>query len=82
MLLRPREEDGGPEHAAGPVPAAAPFAFPPVARYRDTHSMGKRLRRVEEQGERVTVHFEDGTSASGDILVGADGVNSVGTFTF
>lgn len=39
---------------------------------------GKRLRRVEEEGNRITVHFEDGTSASGDILVGADGVNSVG----
>lgn len=38
---------------------------------------GKRLRRVEEQEKRVTVHFEDGTSASGDILVGADGLNSV-----
>ncbi|KAH8156921.1 hypothetical protein CIB48_g11325 [Xylaria polymorpha] len=38
---------------------------------------GKRLRRVEEEGNRITVHFEDGTSASGDILVGADGVNSV-----
>ncbi|KAI0401463.1 FAD/NAD(P)-binding domain-containing protein [Xylaria palmicola] len=37
----------------------------------------KRLQRVEEEGERVTVHFADGSSASGDILVGADGVNSV-----
>lgn len=39
---------------------------------------GKRLRRVEDEGKQVTVHFEDGTSASGDILVGADGLNSVG----
>ncbi|KAI0439466.1 FAD/NAD(P)-binding domain-containing protein [Xylaria telfairii] len=38
---------------------------------------GKRLRRVEEEGNLITIHFEDGTSASGDILVGADGVNSV-----
>ncbi|TGJ81339.1 hypothetical protein E0Z10_g7411 [Xylaria hypoxylon] len=38
---------------------------------------GKRLRRVENEEKRVTVHFEDGTSAPGDILVGADGVNSV-----
>ncbi|KAI1158603.1 FAD/NAD(P)-binding domain-containing protein [Nemania serpens] len=38
---------------------------------------GKRLRRVEEQDKRVTVHFENGTSASGDLLIGADGVNSV-----
>lgn len=42
---------------------------------------GKRLRRVEEQDKRVTVHFENGTSASGDLLIGADGVNSVGTYT-
>ncbi|KAI1810381.1 FAD/NAD(P)-binding domain-containing protein [Poronia punctata] len=38
---------------------------------------GKRLVRVEDAGPRVTVHFEDGTSASGDILIGADGVKSV-----
>ncbi|KAI1114017.1 FAD/NAD(P)-binding domain-containing protein [Nemania sp. NC0429] len=40
---------------------------------------GKRVRRVEEdrRKKQVTVHFEDGTSASGDVLVGADGMNSV-----
>ncbi|KAI0550968.1 FAD/NAD(P)-binding domain-containing protein [Xylaria curta] len=38
---------------------------------------GKRLQRIEEEGKCVTVHFEDGTSASGNILVGGDGVNSV-----
>ncbi|KAK5637075.1 hypothetical protein RRF57_012787 [Xylaria bambusicola] len=37
---------------------------------------GKKLRSVKEEAKGVTVHFEDGTSASGDMLVGADGVNS------
>lgn len=39
---------------------------------------GKKLRSVEEGERGVTVYFEDGTSASGDMLVGADGVNSKG----
>jgi hypothetical protein len=38
----------------------------------------KRLCRVDDLGEKVILYFEDGTSASGDILVGADGINSVG----
>ncbi|KAI1304368.1 FAD/NAD(P)-binding domain-containing protein [Xylaria venustula] len=37
---------------------------------------GKRLTSVEEGRNGVTIRFTDGTSASGDILVGADGVNS------
>ncbi|KAI1367080.1 FAD/NAD(P)-binding domain-containing protein [Xylaria arbuscula] len=36
----------------------------------------KKLRSVEEGESGVTVYFEDGTSASGDMLVGADGVHS------
>ncbi|KAI0379437.1 putative monooxygenase [Hypomontagnella monticulosa] len=38
---------------------------------------GKRAKRVEETEDGVKVHFEDGTTATGDILVGADGTNSV-----
>ncbi|KAH8660385.1 hypothetical protein BX600DRAFT_499565 [Xylariales sp. PMI_506] len=38
---------------------------------------GKRLQRVEQSDDRVHVSFEDGTRASGDILVGADGINSI-----
>jgi 2-polyprenyl-6-methoxyphenol hydroxylase-like FAD-dependent oxidoreductase len=38
---------------------------------------GKRLVKVDESDEKVTVHFEDGTSESGDILVGAEGTRSV-----
>lgn len=38
----------------------------------------KVATRVEESDSKVTVTFEDGTSAVGDILVGADGIESVG----
>ncbi|KAI3325626.1 FAD/NAD(P)-binding domain-containing protein [Xylariaceae sp. AK1471] len=37
---------------------------------------GKRLRRIEETGKWVNAYFEDGTSAKGSVVVGADGVNS------
>ncbi|XXH02031.1 hypothetical protein Hte_008396 [Hypoxylon texense] len=36
-----------------------------------------KVTSVEEDESGVRVHFEDGTTASGDILVGADGVNSI-----
>jgi 2-polyprenyl-6-methoxyphenol hydroxylase-like FAD-dependent oxidoreductase len=39
---------------------------------------GKRVKRIEHDDEAVSVFFEDGTNAKGDILVGADGVKSVG----
>ncbi|PTU20624.1 hypothetical protein P175DRAFT_0501244 [Aspergillus ochraceoroseus IBT 24754] len=38
---------------------------------------GKRVQRIEHDDQGVTVYFEDGTSAKGDLLVGADGVKSV-----
>ncbi|MFD5321208.1 FAD-dependent monooxygenase [Streptomyces sp. NPDC127098] len=37
---------------------------------------GKRLESVEEHADGVTARFADGTTATGDILVGADGVHS------
>ncbi len=37
---------------------------------------GKTFMRYEEQGGRVIAHFEDGTSAAGDVLVAADGGGS------
>lgn len=38
----------------------------------------KRVSRIEEGDQGVTVFFEDGSSAKGDLLVGADGIKSVG----
>jgi 2-polyprenyl-6-methoxyphenol hydroxylase-like FAD-dependent oxidoreductase len=38
----------------------------------------KRLVRIEDRADRpVAVHFEDGSSAEGDFVIGADGVHSV-----
>jgi 2-polyprenyl-6-methoxyphenol hydroxylase-like FAD-dependent oxidoreductase len=44
----------------------------PDARYH----IGKELQRVEQTGERVVAHFADGTSAEGDLMIGADGFRS------
>lgn len=36
----------------------------------------KRLVRVDEHADGVTAHFADGSTARGDILIGADGIRS------
>ncbi|PTL77095.1 NAD(P)/FAD-dependent oxidoreductase [Vitiosangium sp. GDMCC 1.1324] len=36
----------------------------------------KRLTALSYEGQEVVAHFEDGTSARGDFLVGADGIRS------
>jgi 2-polyprenyl-6-methoxyphenol hydroxylase-like FAD-dependent oxidoreductase len=36
----------------------------------------KKLIRVDERRDGVTAHFADGTNASADVLIGADGVHS------
>ena len=38
--------------------------------------LGKTFARYEERGGKVVAHFDDGTSAEGDILVAADGAGS------
>lgn len=38
----------------------------------------KKFTSIMEKDDSVTLHFEDGTSATGDVLVGADGVHSHG----
>ena len=37
---------------------------------------GKRLVSAAETADGVTARFEDGTEATGDILIGADGIRS------
>jgi 2-polyprenyl-6-methoxyphenol hydroxylase-like FAD-dependent oxidoreductase len=37
---------------------------------------GKRLVSVDESSDRITARFADGSSATADVLVGADGVHS------
>lgn len=38
----------------------------------------KRVSRIEYDDKGVEAFFEDGTSAKGDVLIGADGINSSG----
>jgi 2-polyprenyl-6-methoxyphenol hydroxylase-like FAD-dependent oxidoreductase len=40
------------------------------------YRLGKKLRRIEQDADGVTATFEDGSSARGDLLVGADGIRS------
>lgn len=42
-----------------------------------TVNWGKALAEIKQDDEGVSVFFKDGTSARGDIVVGADGVHSV-----
>ncbi|WP_026060302.1 FAD-dependent monooxygenase [Pseudaminobacter salicylatoxidans] len=37
---------------------------------------GKRLKALDDNGSDVHLTFEDGTSATADIVIGADGINS------
>jgi 2-polyprenyl-6-methoxyphenol hydroxylase-like FAD-dependent oxidoreductase len=38
--------------------------------------LGKRLVRFEQDGDGVTAHFADGVTARGEMLIGADGLQS------
>ena len=43
----------------------------------DAITVNKKVVNFAEDDDGVTLHFEDGTSARGDLLIGADGVKSV-----
>jgi len=38
---------------------------------------GKRLKSVSSDGKHATAVFEDGTTATGDLLIGSEGAHSV-----
>ena len=47
-----------------------------LAELENAVQFGKEFIRYEERGDKVVVHFLDGMSIEGDLLVGADGVYS------
>ncbi len=47
------------------------------ARLEDVIHVGAAATGWERHGDRVALHLADGSTAEGDVLVGADGVNSV-----
>jgi 2-polyprenyl-6-methoxyphenol hydroxylase-like FAD-dependent oxidoreductase len=47
-----------------------------LAGLEDVVSFGKEFTRYSDDGDQVTAHFADGTSAAGTFLVGADGARS------
>lgn len=47
----------------------------------DVH-WGKKFTRYEESPDGVTAYFEDGSCATGEILVGADSVQSQGAYIY
>jgi 2-polyprenyl-6-methoxyphenol hydroxylase-like FAD-dependent oxidoreductase len=42
----------------------------------DKLQLGARFERFEQDGDGVTAHFADGSTARGDVLIGADGIKS------
>jgi len=42
----------------------------------DRYHRGRELIRIEQGPDRVTAHFADGSDATGDVLVGCDGLRS------
>lgn len=44
---------------------------------QETIHLGKKIARAEARQDGVSLYFEDGSSAHGDVLIGADGIRSV-----
>lgn len=44
---------------------------------RDKIQFGKRIERVKQTDTNVTAYFTDGTSATGDMMIAADGTHSI-----
>ena len=47
---------------------------------RESIHLNKKIARAESNEKEVELYFEDGTSVHGDILIGADGIKSVGLY--
>jgi 2-polyprenyl-6-methoxyphenol hydroxylase-like FAD-dependent oxidoreductase len=43
----------------------------------DSIHLGKRVARAVATDDKVSLYFEDGSEAHGDLLIGADGIKSV-----
>ena len=44
---------------------------------RDQIKLNKKMVALQDNGEKVTVHFADGSQVKADLLVGADGTHSI-----
>lgn len=56
-----------------------------IVEWLETHipvQYDKQVTTIEESAEKVKIHFQDGTSAEGDILVGAEGARSASMCSF
>ncbi|KAI0007152.1 putative monooxygenase [Xylariaceae sp. FL0662B] len=63
--------------AEAPIIRANRFRFREWLSTRIPIQWGKKVKEVQDDENGVRLLFEDGTTATGDIVVGADGVNSI-----
>ena len=85
-LLGSRPASGGEASEDGHTPLG-PHTLKRATLYRVLHDEaarrgitiehGKRLTGTEQTPDGVTAHFADGSSATGDLLIGADGIHSL-----